>query len=299
MDKKICSMVAERIIANLDNGVVPWRKPWVGGPRLATSYVTRKPYSLLNQIILGDPSEYITFNQVRELGGRVKKGAKSSKIVFWNILNYDKDGKLIRNTREARENGVKVDRSIPYLKEWSVFNIADCEGIEPHNDAPLPNNAAENLDAEKILNDYLTREGIEMRRDALSSRAFYRLGDDSITVPRIDQFAATAEYYSTVFHECIHSTGKVGRLDRFADIDAAQASFGSDSYSREELVAEIGAAYIVNALGLETEDSFQNSTAYLKHWRDRIAEDNSLIIVAAGRAEKAFNFILNGKKGAE
>lgn len=296
MDKKICSMVADRIISALDNGVVPWRKPWVGGAKVATSYVTRKPYSLINQILLGNPSEYISFKQVKDLGGRVKKGAKASKVVFWNILNYDVDGKLIKNVFEAKKNGVKVAKTIPYLKEWSVFNIADCEGIEPHSDEPLPNNAAINLDAEKIIDDYLTREDIEMRRDDLSSKAFYCLTDDSITIPRIDQFLATAEYYSTVFHECIHSTGKVGRLDRFADDDAAQASFGSDSYSKEELVAEIGAAYMVNALGLETEDSFQNSAAYLKHWRDRIAEDNGLIITAAGRAEKAFQFILNGKK---
>lgn len=297
MDKKICSMVADRIVSALDAGVVPWRKPWVGGYQLATSYVTRKPYSLINQILLGNPSEYISFKQVKDLGGRVKKGAKASKVVFWNILNYDADGKLIKNVPEAKKNGVKVVKTVPYLKEWSVFNVADCEGIKPHEDEPLPNNAVKNLGAEKIINDYLTRENIEMHRDDLSAQAFYRLNDDSITVPRIDQFNETAEYYSTVFHECVHSTGKQGRLDRFATDDAAQASFGSDSYSREELVAEIGAACMVNALGLETEGSFQNSAAYLKHWRDKIAEDNSLIIVAAGRAEKAFNFILDGKKG--
>ena len=295
MDKKICSLVADRIISALDNGVVPWRKPWVGGYQLATSYVTRKPYSLLNQILLANPTEYITFKQAQSLGGRVKKGAKASKVVFWNILNYDADGKIIKDWNEAREKGVKIAKKVPYLKEWSVFNIADCEGIEPHSDE-LPKGATKDLDAEKVVTDYMTREMIEIRRDGLSAQAYYSLRSDSITVPSIDQFEKTSEYYSTLFHECVHSTGKEGRLNRFATDDAAQCSFGSDSYSREELVAEIGAASLVNALGLETEDSFQNSAAYLKHWRDKIAEDNSLIITAAGRAEKAFQFILNGKK---
>lgn len=299
MDKKVCDMVTERILAAMDAGVVPWQKPWVGGFNLSTSYVTRKPYSLLNQFLLPTAGEYITYKQAENLGGYVKKGAKASKVVFWNILNYDANGKLIKNLAEAKQQGVKIAKTIPYLKQWSVFNIADCEGIEPHGTDELPKGAVENRDAEKVLNDYLTRENIRIERSNLSSQAYYNLSCDMIRLPRIDQFAETSEYYSTAFHECVHSTGTKNRLNRFSDDKNAQASFGSETYSREELVAEIGAACLNAALGLESSASFENSAAYIKHWRDAIAEDNSLIITAAGRAEKAFNFILNAKSDAE
>lgn len=291
MNQKICAMVSERIIESLDKGVIPWRKPWVGGLHLATSYVNQKPYSFLNQCLLEDPGEYITYKQAEAAGGHVKKGAKSHKVVFWSMLKYDEDGKLLKGAKESEE---KVDRLIPYLKYWNVFHINDCEGIEPHKKEELPGGAEENRDAEQVITDYQTREKLTMKRDKISARACYNLFTDTITIPLMEQFEETAEYYSTIFHELVHSTGAKNRLNRFADNFSAQTSFGSKTYSKEELVAEMGAAFLVSYFGLETDGSFQNSTAYIKNWRDRIAEDNSLIITAAGRAEKAFNYILNG-----
>lgn len=287
MNKKICAMVSERIIKVLDNGVIPWRKPWVGGVRLASSYVSQRPYSFLNQCLLEEPGEYLTFKQACDVGGRVKKGAKGHQIVFWSMLRYDENGKLVKDSH------AEADKVIPYLRYYNVFHVKDCEGISPHVNEELPEGAGKSEDAEQIITDYQTREGLKITRDKISAQAFYCLNNDSVTIPAIEQFADTAEYYSTVFHELVHSTGKIGRLNRFADVQTAQASFGSKSYSREELVAEIGAAFLVAHVGLETSASFENSTAYVKHWRDKIAEDNSLIITAAGKAEKAYRYILN------
>lgn len=290
MNKKICEMISRKILESLDNGVVPWQKPWVGGPVYASNYLNRRAYSLLNQLMM-EPGEYVTYKQAHDKGGQVKKGAKGSQVVFWTWLRYDEDGKLLKND-EVRDN----ERRIPYLRYYTVFNINDCEGLEPHCEEELPNGASMNLDAEKILSDYLTRENISFKRDSLSSRAFYRPSEDLITVPKLEQFVDTAEYYSTVFHECVHSTGHAKRLKRFDGTDST--IFESDSYSKEELVAEIGSAFLMNALGIETESSFKNSTAYIGGWRDKIAKDNQLIVTAAGKAEKACRYILNQEVAA-
>ncbi len=118
--------------------------------------------------------------------------------------------------------------------------------------------------------------------------AHYRPSTDSITLPLLKQFAETAEYYSTAFHELIHSTGHASRLDRLT----ATAHFGNEEYSKEELIAEIGAAALVNRAGLETSASFRNSAAYVQNWLTGLRNDRKFIVSAAGKAEKAVNLIL-------
>ena len=119
-------------------------------------------------------------------------------------------------------------------------------------------------------------------------RAFYRPSTDSITLPTLNQFAATAEYYSTAFHELTHSTGHSKRLNRLEKT----AFFGSEAYSKEELIAEIGAAALVNVAGLETAKSFRNTTAYIQNWLSVLKNDKRFIVSASGKAEKAVNLIL-------
>lgn len=276
MKQNIYDMVTQRILEQLDAGVVPWRKPWVE-TILARSHRSGEPYSALNQmLLLGKGGEWATFKQIQDEGGHVKKGAKACPIVFWTVVKKD----------ELDENGREVVR--PILRWYNVFHLGDVEGVETKhiNTQRFPNilNPIEN--AEKVWRDYCRREGITILNDSFRDRAFYST-DDRIELPNIAQFAEISKYYSTVFHECVHSTGHKSRLKR--DMTGKE---GTKKYAQEELVAEIGAAMLCSLLGLTTDESLNNSAAYIKLWRDRIADDNKLIVVAAGRAQKAVEYIL-------
>lgn len=282
--------VTNRIIAQLEQGVIPWKRPWIGnGVNVAVSYDKSKPYSLLNQFLLGDPGEYITFKRCQELGGKIKKGSKSRMVVFWKMLekpSTDEGG----NPVIGADGRVRM-KSIPYLKYQNVFHISDCEGIESklkkdnHDDHFAPIESDEYADT--IINGYLERSGVTMRF-VDGGRAYYQPSTDSVTLPPVEKFISTAEYYSTAFHELTHSTGHASRLNRLSK----DASFGSESYSKEELVAEIGAASLLGVVNLETESSFMNSAAYIQSWLKALRNDKTMIVSSAGRAEKAVHMIL-------
>jgi len=269
----IYSEITSRIITEMENGVIPWQKPWVASGS-CVSYATGKPYSLLNQMLLGRPGEYATFKQVQQAGGYVKKGQKASMVVFWKWLEQEDE-----ETGEVKE--------IPFLRYYNVFHIDQCEGLKPRHAEPLPQTANADQKAESIICDYLKTSGVKLEHME-GDRAFYRPSTDSITLPLLAQFKETAEYYSTAFHELIHSTGHAKRLNRIA----ATAFFGSEAYSKEELVAEIGASALVNAAGLETAESFRNNSAYVQNWLQVLKSDKRFIVSASGKAEKAVALIL-------
>ena len=273
----VYTMITERIIAKLEQGLIPWHKPW-SGSNGAISHTTGKPYSLLNQILLeGRRGEYLTFRQAQKEGGHVRKGEKSSIIVFFKFLeNVDED------TGEFK--------SVPYLKYIPVFHTDQCEGIAPRFIASQPINtghASADDQAEQIIQDYVHRSGVKLIHRQ-SSEAFYRPSTDEVVLPLREQFDDTAEYYSTAFHELTHSTGHPKRLNRITE----KTAFGSDRYSKEELCAELGASYLVNCVGLETPDSFKNNAAYIQHWLSVLKEDKLFLVSAAGKADKAVHLIL-------
>ena len=280
MKKDIYQEVTDRIISQLENGVIPWHKPWItSNANLAISYSTGKPYSLLNQMILGRPGEYLTFNQVQQAGGHVKKGEKSGMVVFWKWLDVED---------EQRPGEMK---KVPFLKYFNVFHIDQCEGVKPRHEVTLNDEAETDADADAIITGYLQRSGVKLIHQE-GNRAFYRPSSDSVTIPLLAQFKDIAEYYSTAFHELTHSTGHESRLNRLAKC----AFFGSEEYSKEELVAEIGAAALVNFAGLETASSFKNSAAYIQSWLKALRNDKRMIVSASGQAEKAVNLILGVEK---
>ena len=269
----IYAEITSRIIEQMEQGVIPWKKPFIGS-NAAISYTTGKPYSLLNQMLLGEPGEYLTFRQCIQAGGHMRKGEKSRMIVFWKWLQEeDKD------TGEIKE--------IPYLRYYNVFHISQCEGIASRCIISPVSAPAADETAESIISSYLKRSGVRLYHKDISS-AFYRPSDDSITLPYRERFRNTAGYYGTAFHEIAHSTGHHSRLNR---IDST-AHFGSSEYSKEELVAEIASAALANHAGLETADSFRNNAAYIQNWLQVLKNDKRFIISASGRAEKAVNFIL-------
>ena len=287
MNKDLYAEITDRIIAELENGIIPWNRPWCGVRSGAISYATGKPYSLLNQLLL-KPGEYLTFNQVKAKGGKVKKGAKSHMVVFWKVIYTDKkdrDGNPI-----TTEDGKTVQKALPFLKYFNVFHIDDCEGIEPRWKDKLPSPDAQPIDAaEAVLADYIQRSHVGFE-NVKQNRAYYSPAMDKIVLPLKEQFPKIAEYYSTAFHEATHSTGHSSRLNRFA---GEAAMFGSENYSKEELVAEIGAACILNELGIETASTFKNSAAYIQNWLTALRNDKRMIVSAASRADKAVRLILN------
>ena len=272
----IYNEVTTRIIAQMEEGVIPWQKPWVANGK-AISRSTGKPYSLLNQMLLGRPGEYLTFKQCQEAGGKVKKGEKASMVVFWKFIE-----------QEDEETGEK--KEVPFLRYYNVFHIDQCEGITAKHttETAFPDGAAMLEAAQEIIYDYLGREGVKLSHEE-GDRAFYRPATDEVVLPIRKQFISTAEYYSTVFHELTHSTGHPKRLNRLSK----PSFFGTEDYSKEELVAEIGAAALVNHVGLETSSSLRNNAAYLQNWLKVLKDDKRFIVSAAGRAEKAVNLILN------
>lgn len=273
----IYAAVTDRIVQQLEQGVIPWHKPWTGLQSGAVSGTTGKPYSLLNQMLLGKPGEWFTWNQIQKLGGKVRKGEKSSMVVFW---------KQCPIKEEDPATGEKVERMIPMLKYFNVFHIDQTEGIEAKIIDPEAYDPAADSGADAIIADYLQRSGVKLEHRH-GDEAFYRPSDDRVVLPLREQFRDMAEYYSTAFHELTHSTGHRSRLDRLS----RKAFFGNEEYSREELVAEIGAAALLNHCGIETAGSFKNSTAYIQSWLRALRNDKKMIVSASGAAAKAFEMI--------
>ena len=271
----IYAAVTDRIIAQMEQGVIPWQKPWVANGK-AISHSTGKPYSLLNQMLLGRPGEYLTFKQCQEAGGKVKKGEKAQLVVFWKWI-------------EQKDSETGDTKEVPFLRYYNVFHIDQCEGVSAKytTETTFPDGASTVEAAQNIIYDYLSREGVKLSHSE-GDRAFYRPSTDEVVLPIRKQFVSTAEYYSTVFHELTHSTGHPSRLNRLDKV----ASFGLDVYSKEELVAEIGAAALINHVGLETSTSLCNNAAYIQNWLQVLKGDKRFIVSASGKAEKAVRFIL-------
>lgn len=276
----IYEMVTERIIEQLDNGIIPWQKPWTGTAG-AWSRSTGKAYSLLNQWLM-PKGEYATFNQIKKEGGKVSKGAKGYPVVFFKptVIEY-----------EDEKTGETKQKTVPLLKYYIVFNVEEQTNLEIKHTREEVARGVEPVEVlEGIKSDYLKREGVKFW-ELESDKAFYSPVNDEVVVPSKTQFNEQAEYYSTVFHELAHSTGHETRLNRLTKT----AGFGSNDYGKEELVAEITAAAVLNEAGVETAKSLKNSTAYIQNWRNAIKGDNKLVVHASTKAQKAFELIMNIK----
>lgn len=211
------------------------------------NWTTQKPYRGINALLL-DAGEYATFKRIMEAGGTVKKGAKGEIVVFWKWLEKENE-----DTGELEK--------IPLLRYYRVFNIAtQCEGLESKRggEAQLMHDPIE--EAEKLIAGYADRPPIRFA----PGRAFYRPADDVVSVPPLADYEQPEEYYSTVFHELVHSTGHQKRLDRPGVTELA--AFGDENYSKEELVAEIGAAMMCAVCGIDN-TTIENSAAIVQFLR--------------------------------
>lgn len=274
----VYQMVTDRIIAELEKGRIPWKRCWSGSRSGAYNRITKKPYSLMNQMLLGQSGEWATYKQWQELGGHIRKGEKASFVTFWKMQQIE----------ENNEDGETVTKQIPLLRYYNVFHITQVDGVEPL-EKPELNPVEPIAEAERIKEAYKEREHIQIK-EIISNDAFYSPSGDYIQVPCREQYQEANEFYSTLFHEMIHSTGHKSRLNRLTT--GAAAMFGSETYSKEELVAELGSAIILNQLGIETPQTFKNSAAYIQNWLQVLKNDNKFIVSAASKAEKAVNYIM-------
>lgn len=284
----VYQLITDRIIDQLEAGVVPWRKPWTGDANGAYNYMTGRRYSLLNQMLLQHEDAYLTWNQIKAMGGIVKKGAHAEKVVFW---------KRYPVKEKDPDTGEEKAKIIPLLRYYNVFWVGDVENIDKRGleDQKKKKSLDPVGDAEIIIDYYMNSENHPaFYRDRASRKAFYDPIMDAVTVPNIGQYNEIEMYYSTCFHELIHSTGAASRLNR-----NIMNHFGTQEYSKEELVAEIGAAMLVNIAGLETSKSFNNSAAYIKSWLQVLRNDKKMIVSASAQARKAVGYITGQPIGSE
>ena len=284
---KVTKVITDQIIKQLEAGVIPWKKPWIGAGA-AWSRSSGKPYNFINQMLLMLPGEYATFEQITKEGGKVNKGAKSRIIVEFFRKSFerkDNDGNIIID-----EDGNPEIVSYWKKRYCRVFNIEHDTNLTVKHEHGAVKYPGEPIEiAQALFNHYTGRENIAVRNDDLNS-AFYSPVGDFINLPGYEQFKNKAEYYSTAFHEAAHSTGHKTRLDRLAKM----AAFGSEDYGKEELTAEITAAAVMSTLGIDTESTFNNSAAYIDNWTKAIKGGKADIISAAGLADKAYNMIFDG-----
>lgn len=282
VSNNVYQIITDRIIEKLNEGVIPWKKPWVNG--LPINYVTRKPYRGLNLIMLSKGGEYLTFKQIGEVGGSIKKGAKSEVVIFYKVSKVKTEG-----AEEAQGSDGK-SKKYYLLRYYRVFHISDTEGVKSKVET-IENDPIE--EAQKIVREYRNSPEIKFSD---SRKAFYSPIMDIINVPHIDNYPVVEEYYSTIFHELIHSSGHKNRLKRDEVVNLSY--FGSEDYSKEELVAEMGASMLCGVSGIANE-TITNSASYIASWLKALKNDQTLVVKAGSLAQKACNYILGREEEQE
>jgi antirestriction protein ArdC len=289
MSIDLYQQVTDRILTMLDAGVVPWRSPILGRTSAGhpKNLASDKPYRGVNVFLLAftawiqgyESAYWLTFNQARERGGMVRKGEKASMVVFWKQY-------------ETTDKQTGEPTKVPVMRYYNVFSICQCDGITLPDAVPFtPTDFTPIETAEAIVSGYEGGPAIEHG----GTQAFYRPATDKVHIPEPTRFATPAKYYSTLLHELSHSTGRSQRLDRKLDTDPKP--FGSADYGKEELIAEMSAAFLCGHAGIEPA-VIENQAAYLQGWLRTIKGDKRLIVTAAGAAQKSADWIRGERKQA-
>jgi antirestriction protein ArdC len=286
--------VTREIIAGLEKGEVFWQRTWVGGgmPRNGQS---GRYYEGFNALYLNYVTQqkhytapsFLTFQQAHHLGGHVKKGEKGYRIVFWKIGYYPAGEK---EQEPGQPEAGLSRRSTPCI--WTVFNVDQVEGISLVQPVREERNENEVIQA---CEEVIARMPGRPRILHGGHHAFYDEAGDCVQLPERNCFLSSPAYYSTLFHELIHSTGHPYRLNRGAGKSPKR---GDEAYSREELVAEIGASFLNAHTGIKN-DVFGNSLAYLKSWIKALKNDKTMILTASSKAAAACRYILDLEAAAQ
>lgn len=276
--KELYEKIANQIIAELEQGTVPWIKPWTSlGISTPMNHISGKPYRGINVLMTWitmmqheyRSARFLTYKQALEAGGHVKKGEKSTPIYFY---------KLREGSRENADTGETETFKYPLLRQYFVFNVDQCEGIE------LPKVPPKKWSDHKVAEQTVRDTGAIVKHGG--DRAFYVPSQDFIQMPKKEQFKRRADYYSVLLHELTHWTGHKDRCNR--DFNSR---FGDEAYAAEELVAEIGSAFICARIGFKL-DGLQHP-AYIKNWLKVLKDDPAFIMKAANLAQKAADHVFN------
>lgn len=282
MSRDIYGEITEAILSELDKGTVPWRKPWThwGDSFGQRNLQSGKAYRGINQILTSmranaegwDKPFWTTFKACQKAGGKVRKGEKGQLVTFWKNVEV-----------EDKDTGEK--RKVFLLRHYIVFNVAQTEGLSVPESEPVESEPVPAIDtAEEVIRAMVNPPSIGNG----GNRAFYIPARDHVQLPERDQFDNAHSYYHTAFHELAHSTGHAKRLGRDGIMEVHR--FGDEDYSREELIAELGASMVAGVTGIDPD--IPQSAAYVDGWRKVLKGDKKLIVQAAGKAQKAADRIL-------
>ncbi|MCB0749581.1 MAG: DUF1738 domain-containing protein [Ignavibacteriae bacterium] len=262
--------INNQILEKLNEGIVPWKKSWKEG--IPSNFISKRAYHGINflSLSMNDYSSpyYLTFKQCRERGGSIKAGSKSQMIVYWKVLEY--------RDEERDENIMRY----PFLRYSNVFNLSQTDISIDVEERPIL------MSCESILDNMKCKPIIKNN----ISRCYYTPYEDYISVPKINDFDSSEEYYSSLFHELIHWTGHGSRVNR-----PSLSQLDDENYSFEELVAEIGSAYLCSLCGISP-SVVENQTAYIKGWIKLSTEKDNVFLKAAKDAKTSVDFILASDK---
>lgn len=268
-NNKVYDKVLRNILDSLRSGVCPWSKSWTCS--MPRSMATGKEYTGINLLTLMmrgfDDPRWLTYKHATGLGGNVRRGEKGTPCIYFKQL-----------TIEDKQTG--KDKRIPFIRSYTLFNFAQCEGIDSDEDVaecclPIASN---------VIDNYIDRELITRKHGDPA----YIPTTDTVSMPTRQEFNSEGAYLSTYFHELTHSTGADIRLDR-----GLSTEFGSDKYGKEELIAELGAAFLCGKLGID--NTVESSAAYCAGWLKKIEADPKILVSAASKASKASNYILGSE----
>ncbi len=276
-------LVTDQIIKSLEQGVIPWQRPWaVAG--VPMNLLSKRQYRGINLWLLlllnYERNFFLTWDQIKASGGSVMGGEKGHIVVFWKQL-----------PKKTVEDQSDRQKQVPMLRYYKVFNIAQCRDIPEHLIPKADETIKEfipKMECESIIQTMTDAPVIEHKEQ----KAYYNILTDVINMPKKKSFKSVDSYYSTLFHELVHSTGAEKRLGRKTLTD--MVPFGTPSYAMEELVAEMGSAYLSRFAGI-LPNEIENTVAYLDNWLGVFKKDKRFLITAAGQAQRAVDMVLSSK----
>jgi antirestriction protein ArdC len=277
MKRDLYAEVSARIIAELEAGAAPWIKPWssIPGANIPCNAVTNRPYSGCNVVLLWmarsagyRTPRFLTFKQALELGGRVRKGERGTKVYFVKQL-------------EVKENGDKTTRLVPMMREYTVFNVEQCDALPDSVTASKPMRVRNPDKRDELADQFLRSTGADIREG--HGEAYYVPSRDFISMPAFEAFKGADYFYNVAFHELVHWTAHGSRLDR--DL---KNRFGSRNYAGEELIAELGAAFLCAEFGF---DGDLRHAGYVGHWIELLKSDKRAFFTACSQASKAADYL--------
>lgn len=273
--QSVYEIVTNQVIEAIDQGVVPWAKPWTAAG--AHQNIEGRKYRGLNPLLLEisamtkgfDQPYWMTMNQASKKGGKVIKGSKSTIVTFYKVLE--------------KENKDGDTEQMMLLRYFKVFNIAQVEGLD-WKPPVMPGTDLEPVEiGEKVIAEMQNAPEITIKE---SDQAYYRPSTDQVVLPQLEQYGKAEDFYRVAFHELAHSTGHEKRIGR-----GIKNGFGSEKYAKEELIAELTSAMICQVTGIEAE--IEQTAAYIAGWKKALTDDPKLIVTASSAAQKAADYILN------